>query len=35
MKKVKNLFKKIGHAYIEGFNRMYGPAINYGINPFI
>lgn len=34
-KMVKNLFKKIGRAYIEGFNKMYGPVIECGINPFI
>lgn len=35
MKKIKNLFKKIGRAYIERFNQTYGPAIKCGINPFI
>jgi len=35
MKKVKNLFKKIGRAYTKGFNQMYGPVINCGINPFL
>ena len=34
-KKVKNLFKKIGCMYIEGFNKTYGPVIRCGINPFI
>jgi len=32
MKKVKNLFKKFGHAYKEGFILMYSPAIKYGIS---
>lgn len=34
-KRVKNLFKKIGRAYIEGFSIMYGPSIKYGVNPFL
>jgi hypothetical protein len=34
MKKVKNLFKKVGRMYLNGFNQMYGPALRYGINPF-
>lgn len=34
-KKVKNLFKKIGCMYVEGFNKTYGPVIRCGINPFI
>ena len=25
MKKIKNLLKKIGHAYIKGINEIYGP----------
>lgn len=35
MKKVKNLFKRIGHIYVEGFNKTYGPVIKCGISPFI
>lgn len=35
MKKVKNLFKKIGHVYVKGFNQTYGPVIKCGINPFV
>lgn len=35
MKQVKNLLKRIGHIYIEGFVQMYKPVIEHGINPFI
>lgn len=35
MKKVKKLLKKLGNAYIEGFNQTYGPMIKYGICPGI
>lgn len=34
-RKVKNLFRKIGVAYMDGFNKLYGPVIKQGINPFI
>ena len=34
-RKVKNLIKRIGNSYIEGFNRLYGPCINAGVNPFV
>lgn len=35
MKKVKNLFKKMGRIYVDNFNKTYGPVIRCGINPFI
>lgn len=35
MRKIKNVFKKIGHMYLEGFNMTYGKAVDCGINPFI
>ena len=35
MKKIKNVFRKIGHMYLEGFNMTYGKVVNCGINPFI
>jgi len=35
MKKIKNFFKKMLKAYLDGANEMYGPAIRAGINPFI
>ena len=35
MKKVKNLIKRFGHAYVKGFYQMYGPVINCGVNPFV
>lgn len=31
MKKVTNLIKKIGKAYVKGWMEMYGPAINAGV----
>ena len=34
-KKVLNVFKKLGKAYMKGVMELYGPAINAGINPFI
>lgn len=35
MKKVKNLFKKIGSFYLNSYNQTYGLCIKYGVNPFI
>jgi hypothetical protein len=35
IKKFKNLFKKMGHAYVEGMEQFYAPIIKYNINPFI
>lgn len=35
MRKVKDLFRKIGHIYKDGFIQMYNPIIKCGINPFI
>ena len=34
-KKVKNFLKKLGHAYMEGFAELYGPALKHGVSPFI
>lgn len=34
-KKVLNVFKKLGNAYMKGVMEMYGPAINAGLHPFI
>lgn len=34
-RKVKNLFKKIGNAYLKGFADLYGPMIKYNISPLI
>lgn len=33
-KKVKNFFKKVGKAYLNGANELYAPMIRYNINPF-
>lgn len=35
MKKVKRLLKKAGNYYVHGLLRMYAPALEHGINPFI
>ena len=35
MRKVKNLLKKVGKAYMNGVVQLYGPAINYKINPYV
>ena len=35
MKKVKNLFKKLGKSYLNGMNNMYGACLKYNINPFM
>lgn len=35
IKKVKNLFKKMGHAYVEGVGQLYAPIIKYNVNPFV
>ena len=34
-KKVLNVFKRLGNAYMKGVMEMYGPAINAGLCPFI
>lgn len=34
-KKVKNLFKRLGKAYMKGIAEMYGPALKYGVSPFV
>ena len=34
-KKVKNLFKRLGKAYMKGIPEMYGPALEHGIFPFV
>ena len=34
-KKVKNLIKRLGKSYLEGYMRMYGPVIEAGCNPFM
>ena len=34
-KKVKNLFKRLGKAYMKGIAEMYGPALEHGISPFV
>ena len=35
MKKIKELLKKIGKAYIEGAEAYYKPFIETGVSPFI
>jgi hypothetical protein len=35
MKKVKSIFKKLGHVYTKGFYEMYGPCLKVGVNPFV
>ena len=35
MKKIKNLLKKIGKAYLEGAKEYYKPFIETGVSPFI
>lgn len=34
-RKVKSFFKKVGKAYMQGVNELYGPLIRYNISPFI
>lgn len=34
-KKLKNLLKRVGKAYLDGYMRLYGPAINCKVNPYI
>lgn len=31
VKTVKNVLKKVGHAYKEGFIQLYGPCIKYNV----
>lgn len=35
MRKVKNLIKKLGRMYVNGYVEMYGPAIKSGCNPIL
>jgi len=35
MKKVKNLLKKLGKAYMKGTMELYGPVINCRLSPLI
>lgn len=35
MKRVKNLIKRIGHAYADAFNELYAPLIRAGVNPWL
>ena len=35
MKRVKNFVKRIGHAYVNAVNEMYGPIIKAGLNPWM
>lgn len=34
-KKVLNIFKKIGRAYMEGATQLYGPIVECKIYPFV
>ena len=34
-KRVKNLFKRIGRAYMKGAVELYGPMVRYRISPLI
>lgn len=34
MTRVKNFIKKMGKSYINGYIKLYRPAIDNGINPF-
>ena len=34
-KKVKNLFKKMGDAYITGMKELYAPIIKCNVTPFV
>lgn len=34
-RKVKNLFKRIGRAYMKGAIELYGPMIRYKVSPLI
>ena len=34
-KKMKNLLKRIGRAYMNGVMELYGPVIECKINPYI
>ena len=33
VKKVKNLLRKLGRAYMKGATELYGPMIRYNISP--
>ena len=33
MKKIKNLFRKIGKAYLDGVNELYSPVIKCNLSP--
>lgn len=35
MKRVKNLIKRIGHAYLNAYNKTYAPLINAGVSPWL
>lgn len=35
IKKIKKLFKKMGHVYMDGATQLYGPMIRYNVNPFM
>lgn len=35
VKRVKNLFKRIGRAYMKGAIELYGPTVRYRISPLI
>lgn len=35
MKKIISFTRKLGHWYTEGFKKLYGPAIEAGVCPWI
>lgn len=35
IKKTKRILKKLGRNYLEGLNKMYGPCLKCGVNPFL
>jgi len=34
-RKVKNLLKKLGRAYMRGAYELYGPMIRYNVSPLV
>ncbi len=35
IKKTKRILKRFGVSYLDNLNKMYGPCLRCGVNPFI
>lgn len=35
IKKTKRILKRFGTGYLNNMNKLYGPCLRYGVNPFI